>query len=69
MTESEQGKVYSKVIARISRYYKEGLRVLKVTQKPSKEEFLTISKVAALGLVVIGMIGFILTMLEQAIIG
>lgn len=45
------------------------LRVLKLTKKPSREEFLTIAKVAGIGILVIGAIGFIiyvlLTMLPQ----
>ncbi|MHB8102905.1 MAG: protein translocase SEC61 complex subunit gamma [Methanosarcina sp.] len=45
------------------------LRVLKLTKKPSREEFLTIAKVAGIGILAIGAIGFIiyvlLTMLPQ----
>lgn len=45
------------------------LRVLKLTKKPSREEFLTIAKVAGAGILVVGAIGFIiyilLTMLPQ----
>ena len=46
------------------------LRVLKLTKKPSREEFLTIAKVAGIGILAVGAIGFIiyvmLTMLPQA---
>jgi protein translocase SEC61 complex gamma subunit, archaeal and eukaryotic len=45
------------------------LRVLKLTKKPSREEFLTIAKVAGIGILAVGAIGFIvyvlLTMLPQ----
>lgn len=45
------------------------LRVLKLTKKPSREEFLTIAKVAGIGILAVGTIGFIvyvlLTMLPQ----
>ncbi|HOW15819.1 protein translocase SEC61 complex subunit gamma [Methanosarcina sp.] len=45
------------------------LRVLKLTKKPSREEFLTIAKVAGAGILAVGAIGFIiyvlLTMLPQ----
>ena len=45
------------------------LRVLKLTRKPSREEFLTIAKVAGIGILAVGAIGFIvyvlLTMLPQ----
>ncbi len=46
------------------------LRVLKLTKKPSREEFLTIAKVAGVGILAVGAIGFViyvlLTMLPQA---
>ena len=48
---------------------REHLRVLKLTKKPSREEFLTIAKVAGIGILAVGAIGFIiyvlLTMLPQ----
>jgi protein transport protein SEC61 subunit gamma-like protein len=37
-------------------------RVWRLLRKPSKEEFLTISKVSAIGLLVIGAIGFLIAM-------
>ena len=39
------------------------LRVLKLTKKPSREEFLTIAKVAGIGILAIGAIGFIIYVL------
>jgi len=39
------------------------LRVLKLTKKPSREEFLMISKIAAIGILVIGTVGFIIYLL------
>jgi protein transport protein SEC61 subunit gamma-like protein len=36
------------------------LRVLKLTKKPSREEFLTIAKVAGLGILAIGVMGFLI---------
>ena len=40
-------------------FVRECIRVLKVTKKPTKEEFWTTSKVAGLGILIIGLIGFI----------
>jgi protein transport protein SEC61 subunit gamma and related proteins len=37
-------------------------RVWRLLRKPSKEEFLTISKVSAVGLLIIGAIGFLIAM-------
>mgnify|MGYP006283932293 CR=1 FL=1 len=49
------------------RFANECWRVLKVTRKPDRNEFRTIVKVSALGMLVIGMIGFIITMTVQFI--
>lgn len=37
---------------------KQYIRILQLTRKPSNEEFLTISKVAGAGILLIGAIGF-----------
>ena len=52
----------------LKKFGKECRRVLKVTQKPNKEEFLTIAKVSALGMSIIGLIGFALSMIQQLIL-
>lgn len=39
------------------------IRVLKLTKKPSREEFLTIAKVAGIGILAVGAIGFIIYVL------
>ncbi len=45
----------------------ECVRVLKVTKKPTKVEFMTIVKVAGLGILIIGLLGFSITMLKEVI--
>ena len=50
---------------RFKRFLGECLRVLRVTRKPSKIEFKTIVKVSGLGMIIIGLIGFMITMLKQ----
>ncbi len=42
-------------------------RVLKITKKPTMVEFKTIVKVSALGMAIIGMIGFFIIMIKQLI--
>jgi len=42
-------------------------RVLKVTQKPSKDEFRTLVKVSGLGIAVIGFIGFLIHIIKVLI--
>ncbi len=46
----------------------ECVRVLRITKKPDKEEFLTIVKVAGAGIIIIGLIGFILHMINQLLV-
>ena len=46
------------------RFIKECGRVLKVTKKPSNIEFKTIVKVSALGMAIIGLVGFLIHMLK-----
>ena len=50
---------------RLRGFINESARVLKVTRKPSKLEFQTIVKASGLGMVIIGLVGFIITMLKQ----
>jgi len=35
------------------------IRVWKVLRKPSRQEFLTVAKVSAVGILVVGLVGFI----------
>ncbi|MBI4153144.1 protein translocase SEC61 complex subunit gamma [Candidatus Woesearchaeota archaeon] len=52
----------------LKKFGRECRRVMKVTQKPNREEFLTIAKVSALGMGIIGLIGFVLSMVQQLIL-
>ncbi len=47
------------------RFGRECLRVLRVTKKPSSDEFKTVVKVSGLGILIIGMLGFIIQMIKQ----
>jgi len=50
---------------RFKTFINECLRVLRVTRKPNKIEFKTIVKVSGLGMIVVGFIGFVITMIRQ----
>ncbi|MCH8003747.1 MAG: protein translocase SEC61 complex subunit gamma [Nanoarchaeota archaeon] len=50
---------------RFKSFINESIRVLRITRKPSREEFKTIVKVSGLGMIIIGLIGFIITMVKQ----
>lgn len=53
---------------RLKKYAGECLRVLKITQKPSSTEFKTIVKVSGLGMLVVGLIGFIITLVKELLL-
>lgn len=47
------------------RKIKEYRRVLSITKKPSGEEFKSISKVTGMGMIIIGLAGFVIFMIAQ----
>ncbi len=55
-------------LLKVKRFGRECLRVLRVTKKPTKEEFKTIVKVSGLGIIIIGLIGFIIQMAKTLLI-
>ncbi len=56
------------MIYRLKSYVIECSRVLRVTKKPTNEEFKAIVKISALGMAIIGLIGFIIQMLYTTLI-
>ena len=48
-------------------FVRECVRVLKITKKPTKEEFKTISKVSGLGILIIGLLGFLIHLIDVLI--
>ncbi|MEM4637793.1 MAG: protein translocase SEC61 complex subunit gamma [Candidatus Woesearchaeota archaeon] len=49
---------------KLKSFVNECIRVLKITKKPTKEEFKTISKISGLGILIIGLIGFIIHLID-----
>lgn len=47
------------------RFFKECKRVLKVSKKPSSEEYVNFSKVTAIGIAILGVIGFVIVLIFQ----
>ncbi|MDO8480398.1 MAG: protein translocase SEC61 complex subunit gamma [Nanoarchaeota archaeon] len=45
----------------------ECLRVLRVTRKPTKQEYWTVAKAAALGMGLVGLLGFVVHLIRQLI--
>ncbi|HLC88879.1 MAG TPA: protein translocase SEC61 complex subunit gamma [Candidatus Nanoarchaeia archaeon] len=54
--------------SRLKRYWKETVRVIRITKKPNKEEYKNVVKVTALGIAIIGVIGFIIFLMVQLLI-
>ncbi|MGB9837841.1 protein translocase SEC61 complex subunit gamma [Methanothermobacter sp.] len=50
-------------------FIKQSKRVLKVSKKPTSEEYLNVSKVTGIGIILIGVIGFIITIIAQLLGG
>ena len=55
-------------VMKIKRFLKETYRVLRITKKPSREEFKTTVKVTGLGAAAIGALGFLIFLLKQLLI-
>jgi protein transport protein SEC61 subunit gamma-like protein len=47
-------------MGRISSFLSESARVLRLTKKPGKDEFLLVAKITGLGILLIGFIGYII---------
>ncbi len=52
-------------VEKFKNFVTESKRVLRVTKKPTKEEYLTISKVSAIGILIIGFMGFLLHFIKE----
>jgi len=56
-------------IGKLKRFWHECVRVLKITRKPSNTEFKTIVRVSALGIAIIGLVGYVVFLVKQMIFG
>jgi protein transport protein SEC61 subunit gamma and related proteins len=54
---------------KLKEFWTESIRVMRITKRPNKEEFITIVKVSGAGILIIGAIGFIFHIINQFIIG
>ena len=52
---------------RFDRFIKDSKRVLKVSRKPDAQEYFEFAKITALGILVIGVIGFVIVLIGQLI--
>ena len=59
--------IYMDIKEKIDKFIKDGKRVLKVSRKPDAKEYRELAKISALGVVVIGGIGYIAVCLGSLI--
>ncbi|MBR6024994.1 MAG: protein translocase SEC61 complex subunit gamma [Methanobrevibacter sp.] len=52
---------------RFDKFVKDSKRVLKVSRKPDRTEYLEFAKITALGILVIGAVGFVMVLIGQLI--
>ncbi len=55
------------ILYKIRKFILEYKRVVTVTKKPTREEFIVIVKVSGLGILAVGLLGFIIQMIEALI--
>lgn len=55
--------IIKEAIIKLKSFFVECVRVVRVTKKPNKETFLMTVKVSALGMAIIGSVGFVLSLI------
>jgi len=58
----EQAEPKQSPVQKLREFAMESRRVLRVTKKPDQQEFSTIVKISGLGIILIGLIGFLTTL-------
>ena len=51
----------------MNRFFKQCKRVIRVSKKPDREEYFNFSKITALGITIIGAIGFVIILISQLV--
>ena len=54
-------------VKKLKSFYRECVRVFKITKKPTKDEYKAILKVSGLGILLIGFIGFLVHFIDHLI--
>ncbi len=53
----------------ITQALKQYRRVLYISRRPDRDEFLNVAKITGIGIIIIGVIGFVITLVAQLISG
>ena len=56
-------------LTRLKSFYAVCVRVFRITKKPTKDEYKAIVKVSGLGILLIGLLGFIIHLIDQFVKG
>ena len=56
-----------RLVQKFRTFSRECMRVLKITKKPDTSEFKTIVKISGLGIILIGLIGFLVHFLREVL--
>lgn len=48
-------------------FLKQCERVLRISKKPDNDEYKTVAKVTGIGIIIIGLIGFVITLVSQVL--
>jgi protein transport protein SEC61 subunit gamma and related proteins len=51
----------------IVRFIKMNKRVLRVARRPGREEYVNVAKITGLGIIIIGVIGFVISLITQVL--
>ncbi len=51
----------------IVRFMKMNQRVLRVARRPGREEYVNVAKITGLGIIIIGVIGFVISLITQVL--
>jgi len=54
--------------SKFKKFLKETSRVMRITKKPDRNEFMNLTKVTGLGIAIIGVIGFLIFLLKQLLL-
>ena len=60
-----QDQIVKTKFERVKEFWVECKRVLRATKKPTSDEFKSIMKVAGLGMLIMGVIGFLISVIRQ----
>ncbi|WP_296798219.1 protein translocase SEC61 complex subunit gamma [uncultured Methanobrevibacter sp.] len=52
---------------RFDKFIKDSKRVLKVARKPDADEYFEFAKITAIGILIIGLVGFVIVLIGQLI--